>query len=287
MPTLYVVATPIGNLSDMSPRAKETLSSVSLIAAEDTTHTIKLLNSFDIKTPMISYHKYNEAEKAPYIIEKMSNEAIDVAIVTDAGTPCISDPGYDLIALARKNGIKVIGIPGPSAAVTALSISGFPVDTFTFIGFLERDERTQREQLQTINESPMDNIVIYESPFRLIGTLKVIADVIDCDVCVCNDLTKLHETTYTGEINDVIDTLSANANVEKGEYVIIIHKHKKEIIADESEEKISTEALLVDLMVKKGCTMKEAVSELHRQMPDVAKKEIYGASLRLKELFGE
>ena len=148
MADLYVVATPIGNLDDISQRALDVLSSVALIAAEDTSHTVKLLNHFNIKTPMISYHKFNEDERSQYIIEKMLSENTDVAIVTDAGTPCISDPGYDLIKKARERGIGVFGIPGAYAAVTALSISGFPTDRFAFYGFLEREKRDQTEQLK-------------------------------------------------------------------------------------------------------------------------------------------
>ncbi len=284
MPTLYVVATPIGNLSDFSPRAIETLQNVSLIAAEDTSHTIKLLNYFNIKTPMVSYHKYNEAEKTPILIKKMLDENIDIAIVTDAGTPCISDPGYDLINAARQSNIQIIGIPGCCAAVTALSISGFEVNSFTFIGFLERDKQEQIHQLKKLDSLDIDNIIIYESPFRILSTLKNIENIIDCDICVCNDITKLHEMSISGSVHDVNEILSNNPNVEKGEYVIIIHKHKKDEIK-EKEETISTEALLVDIMVKENCTAKDAIAKLRTINPLLSKKDIYSASLNLKELF--
>ena len=284
MPTLYVVATPIGNLSDFSPRAIETLNSVSLIAAEDTSHTIKLLNYFNIKTPMISYHKYNEAERSETIISKMLNDNIDAAIVTDAGTPCISDPGYDLISAARQNGINVIGIPGACAAITALSISGFPSDTFAFIGFLNRDKNEQTKQLAKINELDIETFIIYESPFRILNTLKNIQSVIECDVCVCNDITKLHETSISGEISSVTEALSENPNVEKGEYVIILHKHPKEI-TEEKKDNISVEAMLTDIMIKNQCTLKDAVSILHKSGTLLSKKEIYSASLNLKKMF--
>ncbi len=288
MPTLYVVATPIGNLSDMSPRAVETLSAVQLIAAEDTSHTIKLLNHFEIKTPMISYHKYNEAERSSTIIERMLNDNIDVAIVTDAGTPCVSDPGYDLIRAARESGITVIGIPGCCAAVTALSISGFPSDTFAFIGFLEREKKEQHEQLKKMNELDIDSLIVYESPFRLLSTLQNIRDVIDCNICVCNDITKLHEFSISGDINEVLPVLEEKSNIEKGEYVIIINKHKTETV-DEAEpaDKLSLEAMIVDIMVKEGKTAKDAVAAVRKSCPDISKKEIYAASLKLKELFGE
>lgn len=285
MPTLYVVATPIGNLSDFSPRAKETLQNVSLIAAEDTTHTIKLLNYFNIKTPMVSYHKYNEAEKTPYLINRMLSENIDIAIVTDAGTPCISDPGYDLINSARQNSIEVIGIPGCCAAVTALSISGFKADTFTFIGFLERNKSEQIEQLKKLDSIEIDNIIIYESPFRILSTLKNIENTINCDVCVCNDITKLHELSICGNIKDVTKQLEESPNAEKGEYVIIIHKHEKEKQELSDTHDISIEAQLVDTMIKQNCTVKDAITNLKNDNPQLSKKEIYSASINLKELF--
>lgn len=284
MPVLYVVATPIGNLSDFSPRAIETLRAVALIAAEDTSHTIKLLNHFDIKTPMISYHKYNEAERTETIINKMLAENIDTAIVTDAGTPCISDPGYDLISAARRHGITVIGIPGACAAITALSISGFPSDSFAFFGFLSRDKSEQIKQLEKISELDIDTFIIYESPFRILNTLANIQSTVKCEVCVCNDISKLHETSIAGDITEVTEQLSQNANTEKGEYVIILHKteSKKPI---EAAESISIEARLTDIMIKNQCTLKDAVGILHKAEPELGKKEIYSASLSLKNLF--
>ncbi len=290
MPTLFVTATPIGNLSDFTPRAIETLKNVSLIAAEDTTHTIKLLNYFDIHTPMISYHKFNEKERAPELVSRMLKDGIDIAIVTDAGTPCISDPGYDLIALAKENGIKTVPVPGPCAAICALSVSGFETDTFSFIGFLERDNKEQKEQLKKLESSDMNNIVIYESPFRILKTLENISEIIDCDVCVCNDITKLHEMNITGNVKDVLSELSSSENAEKGEYVIVIHKNRKEIIENDAASPvndISLEALLADIMVKNSCTAKDAIAILRKERTDLSKKEIYAASLNLRKLFSD
>lgn len=285
MPTLYVVATPIGNLSDMTPRAIDILSSVSLIAAEDTSHTIKLLNYFNIKTHMISYHKYNEAERTDEIISKMLDENIDVAVVTDAGTPCISDPGYDLIACARKNDINVIGIPGACAAITALSISGFPVDQFAFYGFLERNKKDMIEQLNKINENGINNIIIYESPFRILETLNNIKEVIDCDVCICNDLTKLHEHSVSMPIDQACIAMENDDNAQKGEYVIIIHKNSTDIKQNQDNVvSISPEALIVDEMIKNGITAKDAVTKLKKNS-EYSKKELFAASLNLKKLF--
>lgn len=286
MPTLYVVATPIGNLSDMTPRAIETLSNVSLIAAEDTSHTIKLLNHFEIKTRMISYHKYNESERADEIMEKMLNEGIDVAVVTDAGTPCISDPGYDLIARARNCGINVIGVPGACAAVTALSISGFPVDRFAFYGFLERNKKDMLDQLSKIKENEIDNIIIYESPFRILETLNNIKEVMDCRVCICNDLTKLHESSISMTIDQACAFMQSNDNVQKGEYVIIIHKNSADITEKQSQDNatLSPEAMIVDEMIKNGITAKQAISNL-KKTKTYSRKEFFAASLNLKELF--
>lgn len=286
MPTLYVVATPIGNLSDLSPRAKEILSTVELIAAEDTSHTVKLLNYFDIKTHMISYHKFNEAERTPYIIGKMLEDGIDVAIVTDAGTPCISDPGYDLIAAARQSNINVIGVPGPCAAVTALSISGFQVDRFAFYGFLDRDNNRRTAQLEEIKNSPIENYVIYESPFRIIDTLKDIAEHIPSRVCICNDITKLHEYSFSADVNDAIAAMESNEKTEKGEYVIIVNKYPQQKEDEVNGEQPSTEALLVDYMVKHDCTAKDAIAFL-KSSTKLSKKELYNASLNLKTLFAD
>lgn len=284
MPVLYVVATPIGNLSDFSPRAIETLNSVALIAAEDTSHTIKLLNHFDIKTPMISYHKYNEAERTAVIINKMLAENTDVAIVTDAGTPCISDPGYDLIAAARKHDITVIGIPGACAAITALSISGFPSDSFAFFGFLSRDKGEQIKQLEKISALDIDTFIVYESPFRILNTLANIRDTIKCEVCVCNDISKLHEASISGDIAEITDRLMQNDNVEKGEYVLVIHKTES-IASEEHGEELSIEAQLTDIMVKNQCTLKDAIGMLRKANAKLAKKDIYAASLLLKNMF--
>ena len=285
MPTLYVVATPIGNLQDFSPRAIQTLSEVQLIAAEDTGHTLKLLNHFSIRTPMISYHKYNEAERAGQLIRRMREENIDVALVTDAGTPCISDPGFDLVKAARQGGIPVIGIPGPSAAVTALSISGFPTDNFAFIGFLPREKQPKAQALQRIKDMPVTTFVLYESPLRIKDTLKDIAEVLDCEACLCNDLTKLHEASLWGNIREVLERVTENPKSDKGEYVLILYKPVTDSAPETTAPALSPEALLVDEMVRRGCSLKEAIAYARERENAPAKKELYNASIRLKELF--
>lgn len=284
MSKLYIVATPIGNLSDFSPRAISTLSQVQLIAAEDTSHTLKLLNHFSINTPMISYHKYNEAERTQKLIQRILNEDIDIALVTDAGTPCISDPGYDLVRAARRAGISVIGIPGPCAAITALSICGFPTDYFAFIGFLPRDKQSQQALLCKMEAMDIETFVLYESPLRILDTLNVIAASIPCEVCVCNDMTKLHEYSVAGDIADIVQQLAENPKTEKGEYVIILHKYQKAPAQPEAAPALSLEALLIDAVVKQNCSLKEAILLVKQANPDLSKRDLYTASLHLKTL---
>ncbi|MGN0747119.1 MAG: 16S rRNA (cytidine(1402)-2'-O)-methyltransferase, partial [Aristaeellaceae bacterium] len=204
MPALYVVATPIGNLQDMSPRAVETLRQVSLIAAEDTRVTKKLLNVFQLDTPLTSCHQHNEEGKGAYLAERMLAENIDVALTTDAGTPCISDPGYGLVKAAVERGIEVIPIPGCCAAVSALSVSGFDTREFAFYGFLPREKKDLREKLLAMaRQVPV--AVVHESPFRVVELMEVIAQTLPgCQVSASCDLTKLHEKTIRGSAEQVL-----------------------------------------------------------------------------------
>src|SRR5262245_49093234 len=176
MGTLYVVATPIGNLRDISHRALDTLRAVDLIACEDTRHTIKLLNHFEIQKPLESYHDFNEETKARQLITKIS-KGMNVALVSDAGTPAISDPGYRLVRACRENGIPVIAIPGPNAAVAALSASGMPSDEFLFVGFLPAKSNARREKLDTLRHI-LATLIFYEAPHRIEETLKDLLDVL-------------------------------------------------------------------------------------------------------------
>jgi len=221
--TLYVVATPIGNLSDMSSRAAEVFNSVDFILCEDTRTTSVLLNHFKIKKPLYSYHKFNEQSKTGSIIDRIVKENLNAALVTDAGTPCISDPGSVIVDAAYKAGIEVVGIPGASAVILALSISGYETDSYTFFGFLSRKSSDRKKIFNNIKLSDVEIYVLYESPHRIINTLKEMAEVFPAsEVTVCNDLTKKFERIYRGNTGNVITELTDNVKSEKGEYVVVL-----------------------------------------------------------------
>ncbi|MCL2518617.1 MAG: 16S rRNA (cytidine(1402)-2'-O)-methyltransferase [Oscillospiraceae bacterium] len=272
MGKLYVVATPIGNLSDISPRAIETLKNVQLIAAEDTRRTLQLLNHFNIRTPVTSYHKFNEIEKSAELIDKVLN-GLEIALVSDAGTPCISDPGCFITALARKNHIEIIGIPGPSAVTTALSISGFIFDKFCFLGFIKKG------YCDLIIKSDFNIFVLFESPNRIVDSLAEMYETIgECDVLVVNDISKLYEKSTWGKLSDVAQTIKSDANAELGEYTIVINYQRENTI---TEDEISIEALLIDEMIKTNCSMKEAIASVSKNK-NISKNDAYKASLNLK-----
>ena len=282
MGTLYVAATPIGNLNDVTPRLLEVLKSVDLIAAEDTRQTIKLLNHFEIKNKMVAYHKFNEKNKSNSIIEDLKNGK-NVALVSDAGTPCISDPGYILVKEARENNIEVIGIPGPSAIITALSISGIDTSSFTFIGFLPTDNKKINEELEKINNSDVKTFIIYESPKRLVKLVEKLKEEFkNSKIFIASDLTKIHERGFFGNINDVYETIKKDAKIEKGQYVLILEK--EEIKKENIEYNYSIEAMLIDIMTKENCSLKEAIKTLNDNNKDLKKNNIYEASLNLKKI---
>ncbi|HCC08146.1 MAG TPA: 16S rRNA (cytidine(1402)-2'-O)-methyltransferase [Clostridiales bacterium] len=279
MSKLYIVATPIGNLGDISKRALDVFNECDLILAEDTRHTIKLLNYFNIKKRMESYHKFNEKWKAEQIVERIKTEDLTVCLVSDAGTPCISDPGYEIVAFAHSNDIEVIGIPGPSAVIDALSISGFEIDRFAFYGFLDRDSK-QKEKIAEIGNSNIKTSVIYESPHRLVKLIEKLAESFpNSAICICSDLTKLHERLIRGNIKDVLEKIKNDENIEKGEYVVILQNQEVEEKTD--EVKISVEALLADKIVRDDCTMKEAIKKVVDEH-GYSKNQVYEASLNLK-----
>lgn len=281
MGTLFVVATPIGNLADFSPRGIETLGSCDLILAEDTRQTIKLLNHFSIKTKMVSYHKFNEAKRSEEIIEKLIN-GLDVALVSDAGTPCVSDPGYVIINQARKAGINVVAIPGCSAVITALSVSGLDTSSFAFYGFVPTINKEKNKLFKDIKESKIKTKVLYESPKRVLSLLKELANEMPgCMVCVCSELTKMHEKSYYGNIEKVCVLLSQDKDAEKGEYVVLI---QNEVGFKEKNQELSLEALIVDAMVKLGYSLKEAVNHVSKSNEKLSKKDVYNAGLNLKSL---
>lgn len=281
MGKLYVVATPIGNLNDVSFRQIETLKNVNLILCEDTRQSIKLLNHYDIKNKLISYHKFNEESKSSKIINEIKGKNIDVALISDAGTPLISDPGYVITKLARENDIEIIGIPGPSAVITALSISGFDINSFTYYGFFPRESKDKKELIKKINKSDVELFVFYESPKRIKDTLNYLKENINnLEILLCSDLTKLHEKHYYGSIEKVINELNKNPNSELGEYTFIIKKHN--IITEDGN--ISIEAMLVDIIIKENINLKDAINIL-KERTNLSKKDIYNASLNLKKYF--
>ncbi len=283
MGTLYVVATPIGNLNDITFRALEVLKSVDIIACEDTRQSLKLLNHYDIKKKLVAYHKFNEGEKYSSLIDDLRNDK-DIAIITDAGTPCISDPGYVLIREAHKNNINVIGIPGASAVVTALSISGLDTSEFSFVGFLPTDNTKFKEQIDKIINSEIKTFVIYESPKRLLKLIEQLKDIFkDAKLFIASDLTKIHERNFYGRIEDVYNIISNDPNIEKGEYVIVLEKELKE--KEENNDEISFEAMIVDTMIKEDCNVKDAIRSICDKNNKIKKNELYEASLKLKDLF--
>lgn len=280
MGILYVVATPIGNLGDFSKRAEDTLRESDLILVEDTRQTIKLLNYFDIKVKMLSYHKFNEKERVEEII-KFLNEGKNISLVSDAGTPCISDPGYILIKEALKNNIKVIGIPGCSAVITSLSVSGLDTSSFAFYGFVPTENKAKKELFERIKHSDISTKVIYESPKRIIKLLEYIKkEIPGCVVSVCTELTKIHENTISGKIEEIYEKMKDDPNSFKGEYVVLINNKTLK----EEKNVISTEALLVDLIVKNKCSLKDAIKILNDSNKNLNKKDIYNASLKLKNI---
>ncbi|MBQ6873109.1 MAG: 16S rRNA (cytidine(1402)-2'-O)-methyltransferase [Clostridia bacterium] len=285
--TLYIVATPIGNSRDMSPRGIEILTNVDMIAAEDTRRSMILMNKLEIKNKLVSNHKFNEYGKTKYFINEMLSGK-SVAVITDAGTPCISDPGNELIKSAIEAGIRVVGIPGACAAVTALSISGFDLSTFLFYGFFPRENSERRKLLEQMRKGAgTRTFAFYESPKRIMSTVDFFIDSeAQCRMCLCNDLTKLHEMTFRGTPEEVKQQLLTKGNYEKGEFALIV-EIDKEYIFNKVEHIFSPEAMLVDVLVKEACSVKDAIKlVLKDENNSYSKNELYAASLNLKELFG-
>ena len=272
MPILYVVATPIGNLEDISLRALRMLREVKLIAAEDTRKTKRLLNTYDIKTPMTSYHEQNKRAKLGYILGRL--EEVDVALVSEAGTPGISDPGYELIVAASQRGIPVVPIPGPSAIITALVISGLPTDRFIYIGFLPRKSGDRRRLLESV-AAELGTIVALEAPHRLKGALNDILLVLgDRRAAICRQLTKIHEEVFRGTIRQALEHFTE----PKGEFTLVIEgkgkKAKPQLTPD-------IERQLEDLQMS-GVMAKEAIARVAGET-GVSKKELYRAWLKLPQ----
>ena len=285
--TLYIVATPIGNSKDMSPRGMKILSECDMIAAEDTRRSMILLNKLGIRNRLVSNHKFNEYGKARWFINEL-NSGKSVAVITDAGTPCISDPGNELIKAAVEEGIRVVGVPGCCAAVTALSISGFDLSTFLFFGFFPRENADKRKLLEKMRRSDTRTFAFYESPKRIMELVDFfIESGAQIRMCLCNDLTKLHEMCFRGTPAEVKDQLLAKGNYEKGEYAVIIEVCE-EYMFSKTEHTVSAEAMLVDAMISGALqSTKDAVAAvLADENNSYSKNELKAAALNLKKLFG-
>ena len=282
MGILYVVATPIGNLNDISLRALDILKNVDIIACEDTRQTLKLLNHYEIKNKLVAYHKFNEKEKTSSLINDLE-KGLNIAIVTDAGTPCISDPGFILIKEAHEKNIEVISIPGASASVSALSVSGLDTTHFSFIGFLPVDNTKFNQEIDKMINSSINTFVIYESPKRIVKLFSKLVEFFpNSHVYIASDLTKIHERGFYGSIENIYNTIKEDPNIEKGEYVIILEKEENKEI---KEEQISYEALLVDTMIKNNCNIKDAINKLSENNKNIKKNNLKEASLNIKKLF--
>jgi 16S rRNA (cytidine1402-2'-O)-methyltransferase len=272
MPALYIVATPIGNLTDITLRALGTLREVKLIAAEDTRRTKQLLATYDIKTPMTSYHERNKRTKLGYILNRLSEE--DVALVSDAGMPGISDPGYELVVACTERGIPVVPIPGPSVVITALAVSGLDTRKFSYLGFLPNKAGARQRLLKSVADEPA-TIVVLESPHRLPAALKDILAILgDRKISVCRELTKLHEEVFRGSVSQAI----AHFTQPRGEFTLIIEGKKKR------EKPKLTPAIKKQLqeMRRSGVAAKEAIARVAGES-GVSKKELYRAWLNLSQ----
>jgi len=273
--TLFIVATPIGNLDDISFRAVEILKSVDLVLAEDTRHSKKLLKHLNIAKPIRAFHEHNEREKMKAIIGEL-HSGKSIALISDAGTPLISDPGYFLVAQAKKEGLRVVPIPGASALITALSASGLASDSFTFLGFLP-SKQTARVKLLKSLVGRTETSIFYESPKRILATLTDMHSIYgdSREVCLAKELTKVFETIQTGSIPNLIDYLTIDQNHQKGEFVILISATDKINIA-EAETQLNS--LLPILCAELGASK---AAKLAAKITGIDKKQCYKRALDL------
>lgn len=271
--TLYLVATPIGNLGDFSPRAVETLEAVDFIAAEDTRVSVKLLNHFEIKKPLVSYHQHNHVTAGQAILNRLLGGE-SCALVTDAGTPAISDPGEELVRLCADNGVEVLSIPGCCAAVNALAISGLPTGRFTFEGFLSVNKKTRREHLAAL-ENEERTMIFHEAPHKLLSTLEDLSAAFGPErpVALCRELTKLHEETIRTTLGQAADHWRDTA--PKGEFVLVVAgRPPRQEAAMTVEEAVDRVLVLRD----SGMRLKDAAREV-ADATGLSKNELYAAAL--------
>jgi len=276
--TLYLCATPIGNLEDMTFRAVRTLKEADLIAAEDTRNSIKLLNHFEIRTPMTSYHEYNKIEKGRKLTDLLL-EGKNIALITDAGTPGISDPGEELVKMCHEAGVTVTAVPGAAACVTALTISGLPTRRFAFEAFLPSDKKERRDVLEELKDETR-TIVLYEAPHRLVKTLEELRETLgDRQVSVCRELTKKHETVYQSTLGEACTYYQSHE--PRGECVLVIQAKSREELRRQSQRKWEEMSLEEHMAyyTDQGVDRKEAMKKVAKDR-GVSKREVYQALLR-------
>ena len=273
---LYIIATPIGNLEDITLRALRLLSEVDLIACEDTRHTRKLLTHYDITTPTISYHEHNERERTTELIARMES-GTKVALVSDAGTPLVSDPGFRLVTEAIQRGISVVPIPGASALLTALMAAGLPIQDFLFLGFLPSKASTRRAKLKELANLPT-TLIFYEAPHRLIATLEaIVAELGNCRCVIARELTKLHEEFLRGRVSELLDALRERDI--KGEFVLLLAPADEEQSAEGTAKSIAEE--IEEVMQNEGIDSRQALKRVARER-GISKSEAYRQLLQEK-----
>ena len=269
---LYLVPTPIGNLGDISRRMAETMAEADFLAAEDTRVTVKLLNHLNIKKPMVTYHRHNAESAGPAILSRiLAGESC--ALVTDAGTPAISDPGEELVALCAQSGVDVISIPGPCAMITALSVSGLPTGRFTFEGFLPMNKKNRRAQLEQLREEER-TMIFYEAPHKLLPTLEDLGDVFGGErrIAVCRELTKLHEEIYRATLGEALTYFTEKG--AKGEFVLVVDgAAPKEKVSDPDGAMARVEQLRAE-----GLSLKEAAAQAAAEF-GMKKKALYDRAI--------
>lgn len=270
---LYLCATPIGNLEDMTYRVVRTLGEVDLIAAEDTRNSIKLLNHFEIKTPMTSYHEYNKIEKGKKLVEKLL-EGLDIALITDAGTPGISDPGEELVKMCYEAGIEVTSLPGAAACITALTLSGLSTRRFAFEAFLPTDKKEKQAVLKEL-ENETRTIILYEAPHRLVRTLlELLEGLGNRRVTICRELTKKHETAFRTTLEEAVSYYEANE--PKGECVLVLEGKSRETLKAEEVakwEEMSIEEHM-DYYMNQGIAKKDAMKMVAKDR-GIGKRDVY------------
>ncbi len=273
---LYIVATPIGNLKDITYRAIETLHSVDEILCEDTRHSMRLLTQHQISKPLISINNHNESQRKEFIMDKLK-KGLCLALISDAGTPLISDPGYLLVKAARAQGIRIVPIPGASAIITALSACGLPTNHFSFYGFLHANSSKRQAQIQTLKHE-QNTLILYESPHRLMGLLQDILQIMgkERQVVVAKELTKTFETFASGPISTIIDYFLEDDKRQKGEFVIIIEGDKpKEVTETTIKDYLLT-------LLAEGLSTKQA-AKITTKLLNCKKNQAYNLALKLQE----